>query len=211
MYFFELKRWWFLEKLDVESNWFLSNISNYFSPFASIELQIFESNEFRTNPISDNLTPTSSWSLIEGIEFELIFIEFFEYFWPFQIDRITNFRIEWISNEFWTNSNLTPSLAQTQFGFTNKGSRMHQLRATVIYFWKIVNGAPCIGYPNLLFLMVHLVIMKRNFEMSHKVIHILSEACFISFCKLWRRWLQFWNLQRAQTSKETPQMTFGKN
>ena len=188
MYFFELKRWWFLEKLDVESNWFLSNISNYFSPFASIELQIFESNEFRTNPISDNLTPTSSWSLIEGIEFELIFIEFFEYFWPFQID-----------------------LAQTQFGFTNKGSRMHQLRATVIYFWKIVNGAPCIGYPNLLFLMVHLVIMKRNFEMSHKVIHILSEACFISFCKLWRRWLQFWNLQRAQTSKETPQMTFGKN
>ena len=40
--------------------------------------------------------------------FELIFIEFFEYFLPFRINRIANFRIE--SNEFRTNSNLTPPL-----------------------------------------------------------------------------------------------------
>ena len=40
--------------------------------------------------------------------FELIFIEFFEYFLPFQINGIANFRIE--SNEFRMNSNLTPPL-----------------------------------------------------------------------------------------------------
>ena len=44
-----------------------------------------EWNEFRTNPISDNLTPTSSWSRIERIEFESIFNEFFKYFLPFRI------------------------------------------------------------------------------------------------------------------------------
>ena len=39
-----------------------SNLSNYFSPFESIKWQIIKSNEFQTNPISDNSTPTSSWS-----------------------------------------------------------------------------------------------------------------------------------------------------
>ena len=32
--------------------------------------------------------------------FELIFIEFFELLFTFRINQITNFRIEWISNEF---------------------------------------------------------------------------------------------------------------
>ena len=41
-----------------------SNLSNYFSPFESIKLQIIKSNEFRTNPIFDNLTPTS----VVGVE-----------------------------------------------------------------------------------------------------------------------------------------------
>ena len=91
-----------------------------------INFQI-ELNKFRTNPASKKFEIHP----IVGVEsnrtnFKLIFIKFFEYFWPFQIDRIANFRNEWISNEFWTNSNLIPSLAQTQFGFTNKWSRMHQ-------------------------------------------------------------------------------------
>ena len=36
------------------SNWFSSNFSNIYCPFESIESQIIESNEFRTN---SNLTP----------------------------------------------------------------------------------------------------------------------------------------------------------
>ena len=60
---------------------------------------------------------SSIWKIwlhpIVGVEsnrtnFELIFIEFFEYFLPFRINRIANFWIE--SNEFRTNSNLTPPL-----------------------------------------------------------------------------------------------------
>ena len=42
------------------------------------------------------------------MNFTLIFIELFEYFLPFRINQIANFRIE--LNEFWTNSNLTPPL-----------------------------------------------------------------------------------------------------
>ena len=42
------------------------------------------------NPILNNLTPTSSWSPIKQIEFELIFIEFSNIFLPF---RITHFRM----------------------------------------------------------------------------------------------------------------------
>ena len=44
-----------------------------------------ESNEFRTNPISENLTPAYSWSRIKRIEFEIIFIEVFELFLFFRI------------------------------------------------------------------------------------------------------------------------------
>ena len=79
-----------------------------------IELNEFQtnferiSNKFWTDLISDNLTPTCSWSQIEQIEFELIFIEFFEYFLSFRTNRIANFRIE--SYEFLTKTNLTPTL-----------------------------------------------------------------------------------------------------
>ena len=74
-----------------------------------MESQIFESNEFPTNPPSEkfDLHP------IVGVEsnqtnFESICIEFFEYFLPFGSNRLANFRIE--SNEFQINSNLTSSL-----------------------------------------------------------------------------------------------------
>ena len=92
------------------SNWFLSNFSNYFSPSN-------QSNRKFSNRIERISNESSIWKIwfhsIVGVEsnrtnFELIFIEFFEYFLPFQINRIANFRIE--SNEFRTNSNLTPPL-----------------------------------------------------------------------------------------------------
>ena len=60
-----------------------------------------ESNEFQTNPISENVTPPYDWSRIEGIKFELIFTEFFNVFSLF---------VSIESNKFWTNSNLTPPL-----------------------------------------------------------------------------------------------------
>ena len=50
----------------------------------------------------------SNYFLSNRTNFELKFIEFFELFLPFRINRIVNFRIE--SNEFRTNSNLTPPL-----------------------------------------------------------------------------------------------------
>ena len=58
--------------------------------------------------------------------FELIFIKFFELFFTFSINRnrIINFRIE--SNEFQTNSNLTPPLG--------KGSATSDF--VVIHAWK---------------------------------------------------------------------------
>ena len=59
-----------------------------------------KSNKFQLNPTSVNLTPTYSWSRIERIKFELIFIKSFKYFLPFWINRIANFWIEWILNEF---------------------------------------------------------------------------------------------------------------
>ena len=55
-----------------------------------------ESNEFRTNPISDNLTLSSSWSWIKRIEFKSILVKFFGYFLPFRINRIIIFRSEQI-------------------------------------------------------------------------------------------------------------------
>ena len=67
-----------------------------------------ESNEFWTNPFSENLTPPYGWSRIKRIKFELIFFKFFEKCLPCWINWITNFRIE--SNDFRTNSNLTPPL-----------------------------------------------------------------------------------------------------
>ena len=77
-----------------------SNLSNYFLPFKSIKLQIIKSNKFRTYLISDNSIPTSSWSRIKQIEFELVFIKYFEHFLPFWINQITNFQNDLISNEF---------------------------------------------------------------------------------------------------------------
>ena len=50
----------------------------------------------------------SNYFLSNRTNFELKIIEFFELFLPFRINRIINFRIE--SNEFRTNSNLTPPL-----------------------------------------------------------------------------------------------------
>ena len=50
----------------------------------------------------------SNYFLSNRTNFELKIIEFFELFLPFRINRIVNFRIE--SNEFRTNSNLTPPL-----------------------------------------------------------------------------------------------------
>ena len=67
-----------------------------------------ESNKFWTNRISDNLSPTSSWSQKERIEFESVFIKFFEYF---AFLNQTNRK----SNEFRTNSNLSPPLTRTAF------------------------------------------------------------------------------------------------
>ena len=104
-------------KIEVESNrierisnWFLSNFSNYFSPSN-------QSNHKFSNRIERISNESSIWKIwfhpIVGVEsnrtnFELIFIKFFEYFLPFRINRIANFRIE--SNEFRTNSDLTPPL-----------------------------------------------------------------------------------------------------
>ena len=99
--------------VEVESNWteqisnrFLSNFSNYFWPFKIRINRItnfwIKSKIFRMNPISENLTPPYNWSCIEQIEFKLIFIKFFEYFFPFWINRIANFPIERILNEFRT-------------------------------------------------------------------------------------------------------------
>ena len=84
---------------------FIKFLEYFFSPFELIELYIFESNKFQTNPVSENLTPAYSWS---RIKFKLIFIKFFKVSLPFQINRIANFQIK--SNEFRTNSNLTPPL-----------------------------------------------------------------------------------------------------
>ena len=53
-----------------------------------------------------------NYFLSNRTNFELKIIEFFEIFLPFRINRIVNFRIE--SNEFRTNSNLTPPLCQGQ-------------------------------------------------------------------------------------------------
>ena len=91
--------------LEVEPNWtnielIFMDFFNFFSRFESMDLKIFELKEFQTNPISDNLNPTSSWSGIKWIKFELIFIEFFEYLLPFRINRIANYWIERISNKF---------------------------------------------------------------------------------------------------------------
>ena len=78
-----------------------------------------QSNHKFSNRIERISNESSIWKIwlhpIVGVEsnrtnFELIFIEFFEYFLPFRINRIANFRIE--SNEFRTNSNLTPPLPQ---------------------------------------------------------------------------------------------------
>ena len=78
----------------------------------SKSLQLFESNRFLTDPTFVYLTPPYSWSQIKLIEFELIFIKFFEYFLPFGINRIANFQIK--ANEFRTNFNLTPPLIVIQ-------------------------------------------------------------------------------------------------
>ena len=76
-----------------------------------------QSNHKFLNRIERILNEYSIWKIwrhpIVGVEWnrancELIFIEFFEYFLPFRINRIANFRIA--SNEFRTNSNLTPPL-----------------------------------------------------------------------------------------------------
>ena len=85
--------WKFLE---VESNWIERNWIDFYRIFKLfftfrinwiINFRI-ESNEFRMNPISDDLTLTSSWSRIEWIKFKLNFIKFFQCFLPFRINRI---------------------------------------------------------------------------------------------------------------------------
>ena len=77
-------------------NWILSNFSKSFFTFRINRIANFqiESNEFRTNPFSDNLTPTCSWNWIKRIEFKSIFIEVFEYFLQFWINQIVIFQIE---------------------------------------------------------------------------------------------------------------------
>ena len=72
---------------------FLSIFFKYFFTFQINRIGNFriKSNEFQTNSFSENLTSPYSWSQIERIEFELIFIKFFEYFSPFQINQIANF------------------------------------------------------------------------------------------------------------------------
>ena len=85
--------------LEVEPNWtnielIFMDFFNFFSPFESMDLKIFELKEFQTNPISDNLTR------IKWIEFEWIFMDFSEYLLPFRINRFTNFWIESMSNKF---------------------------------------------------------------------------------------------------------------
>ena len=70
----------------------------------------------------------SNYFLSNRTNFELKIIEFFELFLPFLINRIVNFRIE--SNEFRTNSNLTPPLFST---FILKNYVPHAFN----YFWKI--------------------------------------------------------------------------
>ena len=92
--------------LEVESNRtnFELNFIEFFEYFFTFRINRIanfriESNEFRTNPISENLTLAYSWSGIERIEFKLIFIEFFEFFFA-----LSN-PIERISNEFQFDSN----------------------------------------------------------------------------------------------------------
>ena len=62
------------------------------------------------------MSPPYSWSRIELNEFQINFHRILEYFLPFRINRIANFRIE--SNKFRTDSNLTPPLGTISlFGF----------------------------------------------------------------------------------------------
>ena len=85
----------------------------YFLPFNWIGNSRIISNQFWTNPFSGNLTPPYSLSGIEQIKFELVFIEFFEYFLPLQINQIVNYLIEWISNEFqWCSSTIHMTLTK---------------------------------------------------------------------------------------------------
>ena len=90
------------------SNWILSNISNYLSPS-------IQSNHNFSNWMEQILNKSSIWKIwlhpIVGVKsnrsnFELSFIECFEYFLPFLI-KFSN-RIKRISNEFQLDS--TPSL-----------------------------------------------------------------------------------------------------
>ena len=91
---------------------------------------------FRIERISDK---SSIWKIwlhpIVGVEsnltnFELIFIEFFEHFLPFRINRIANVRIGGISNEFKFDS--TPTLLDFE---VSVGFRQHsQLVVHYIFF-----------------------------------------------------------------------------
>ena len=134
----------------VESNEFRIDFYRIFRIIFHLSNQ---SNHKFSNRIERISNESSIWKIwlhpIVGVEsnrtnFELIFIEFFEYFLPFRINRIANFRIE--SNKFRTNSNLTPPLNSILQKFPNslcykfKISCLVKIRTIICFLWYLCLG-----------------------------------------------------------------------